>query len=107
MNVETKHRQMQLLPQARGLPVAQPSSASHAASEAQFFRQVFPRNAGLQDIQDAAQCGAVIHRPASAAFGRGREYWNQRLQCRPQLITDFSLAIPPGYGFHDLMSRLC
>ncbi len=45
--------QVQALPDAAGLPVTQATPAGHAAAEAQFLRQVFPRNPSLHYKQDA------------------------------------------------------
>lgn len=64
-----KHRQMQLVPYARGLPVSQASPASHAATETEFLRQVFPGDTRVQDVQDVAQCSPVVNRASATAFG--------------------------------------
>ncbi len=47
-----KHRHMQLVPYPSGLPVAQPSPASHATAETKLLGQVLPRDTGLQHEQE-------------------------------------------------------
>jgi len=79
--------QVQALPYAAGLPVAEATPAGHAATEAQFLRQVLPWDAGLQYEQDAVQRCPVVHSGA-ATFGRGFHHRQQRLQCLPQLVID-------------------
>ena len=44
---------MELPPDPGGLPVAKPSPAGHAAAAAHLQRQVLPRDAGLEDEEDA------------------------------------------------------
>lgn len=48
-----KQRQMQTVPYARGLPVAQSPPASHATTKAQFLGEVLTRRAHAQHEQDA------------------------------------------------------
>ncbi len=86
----TQHRQMQSIPYAGSLPISQTSPARHAAAEAQLLRQVLPRDAGLQHIQDAVERSSVIDRASPSALGRGSELRNQRFQRHPQLIADFA-----------------
>jgi hypothetical protein len=78
-----KHRQMQLVPHASGLPVSQSPPACHAATETEFLRQVFPGNACVQDIQDAIQCSPIVNRASAAAFGRWCEHPKQWFQRSP------------------------
>lgn len=78
-----QHRQMQLGPHTCRLPIPQSSPTRHAAAEAQFLRQVFPGNTGLQNVQNSVQCRPVVYRAAPTALGRGRENWNQGFQHRP------------------------
>ncbi len=81
---------MKPMPYALRLPISQTSPARHATAETQFLRQVFPRNASLQHIQDAAERGSIIDRASSSALGRGSELRNQRFQSHPQLVADFA-----------------
>ncbi|KWV13441.1 hypothetical protein ATB53_04360 [Xanthomonas translucens] len=61
---------MQTMPHAGGLPVAQTPPAGHAAAIAQFQRQIFPRDAGLQDVDDAFE-GLLITDARSPSLGEG------------------------------------
>jgi hypothetical protein len=61
--------QMHSLPYTGRLPVTKASLACHSAAKTEFLRQVFPRNPCVQDMQDAVQCCAVVHRPTATAFG--------------------------------------
>ena len=51
---------MELLPDPGGLPVAKPSPAGHAAAAAHLQRQVLPRDASLEDEEDAGQRLAIV-----------------------------------------------
>lgn len=53
---------MDSAPDAGLLPVPQSSPAGHAAATAHLARQVLPRNAGLQDKDNAGQYRAVVQR---------------------------------------------
>ena len=46
---------VELLPDPGGLPVAKPSPAGHAAAAAHLQRQVLPRDASLEDEEDAGR----------------------------------------------------
>lgn len=46
---------MNMLPDTFLLPVAQAAPTCHAGATAKLTRQVLPRNAGLEDEQDASQ----------------------------------------------------
>ncbi len=86
----TQHRQMLPMPYTGRLPVSQTSPTRHATAEAQFLREVFPRDAGLQHIQDAVERSSVIDRAPPSALGRWGEFRNQRFQCHPKFIADFA-----------------
>ncbi len=64
----TQHRQMQPMPYTGRLPVSQTSPIRHATAEAQFLREVFPRDTGLQHIQDAVERSSVIDRASPSAL---------------------------------------
>lgn len=51
------------------LPVPESSPAGHPAAKAQFFWQVFPRNAGGENEQNAIERGKIID-PWSPALYR-------------------------------------
>ncbi len=85
-----QQRQVQSMPYTGRLPISQTSPARHATAEAQLLREVFPRDAGLQHIQDAVERSSVIDRAPPSALGRGCEFRNQRFQCHPQFIADFA-----------------
>lgn len=55
-----QQRQMQALPDVFFLPVAQAAPAGHAATEAQFLRQILPWDAGGEDKLGAIEDGLVI-----------------------------------------------
>lgn len=61
--------QMQTIPDALRLPVPESSPAGHPAAKAQFFWQVFPRNAGGENEQNAIERGKIID-PWSPALYR-------------------------------------
>ncbi|XHO75188.1 hypothetical protein BCC0238_004763 [Burkholderia gladioli] len=92
----TQHRQMQSIPYAGGLPSLQTSPARYAAAEAQLLREVFPRDAGLQHIQDAVERSLVINRAPPSALGRGGGLRNQRFQRYPQFVADFASCHAAG-----------
>ncbi|KFX27252.1 hypothetical protein KR96_19065 [Ralstonia solanacearum] len=66
VQVAIEQRQMQSLSNAVGLPVPQAMSARHAAAKAQCFGQLFSRDTGMQNKQDAVQRRPII--PTRAAF---------------------------------------
>ncbi len=66
----TQHRQMQPMPYTGGLPVSQTSPARHATAETLLLREVFPRETGLQHIQDAVERSSVVDRAPPFALGR-------------------------------------
>ncbi|KHJ64063.1 hypothetical protein NCPPB3923_04895 [Burkholderia glumae] len=90
----TQHRQMQPMPYTGRLPVSQTSPTRHATAEAQFLREVFLRDAGLQHIQDAVERSSVVDRAPPSALGRWGEFRNQRFQLHPQLVADFASCHP-------------
>ena len=61
---------MELAPDACLLPVAQPSPTGHSAATAHLQRQQLPRNAALQDEDDAGQGGADLN-VLNLPFARG------------------------------------
>jgi hypothetical protein len=70
-----------------GLPVAKPSPAGHAAAAAHLQRQVLPRDAGLEDEEDAGQRLAIVE---GLATGESEPPWlewrQQRLDPFPEFI---------------------
>jgi len=50
---------MDLLPNARTLPVVQASPIGHARAATQFFRQHLPRNPAPEDKQNTRKAAAV------------------------------------------------
>jgi hypothetical protein len=62
---------MDLIPDARGLPVAQAVPAGHATATAHLLRQVLPRQAGLEDEDDPGEDFAIVQEGASALGLRG------------------------------------
>lgn len=62
---------MQAMPDAGGLPVAQPAPTGHAAAVAQIQGKFFPWDAGTQDIDDAVE-GLLIADARPPSFGRRR-----------------------------------
>ncbi|KHJ61737.1 hypothetical protein NCPPB3923_17180 [Burkholderia glumae] len=66
----TQYRQMQPMPYTGGLPVSQTSPAPHAAAETLLLREVFPRDAGLQHIQDAVERSSDQSSTACVAYPR-------------------------------------
>ncbi|AOD17949.1 hypothetical protein BER93_07175 [Xanthomonas fragariae] len=78
---------MQTMPHTGGLPITQPAPAGHAAAVAQLHRQVFPRHARAQDIDDAVE-GLLITDTRPSTFGRTLHLRNQRLDALPQRNGD-------------------
>lgn len=74
----SQQRQMQLVPHACGLPLAQPAPARHAAAKAQFLRQILPSNACAQHEEDAVERKLVIQ-AGTSSLRRGLHYRQQRL----------------------------
>jgi len=56
------------LPQARGLPVPEPSSAGHARTTAQFFGEQFPGDPAAQHKENTGQDLSVRHSGPAAAW---------------------------------------
>jgi hypothetical protein len=57
-----QQRVVQLVPDARLLPIPQATPACHAAAEADLLRNHRPGNAGSQHEQNASQRFAIAHR---------------------------------------------
>ena len=75
-----QHGLVQLLPDTRGVPVAQAPPASHATAVPKGLRKVFPGNACLQHEQDAVEGSFIAHAQlACTVFGRRHEGWDQGL----------------------------
>ena len=78
---------VELLPDPGGLPVAKPSPAGHAAAAAHLQRQVLPRDASLEDEEDAGQRLAIVE---GLATGESEPPWlgwrQQRLDPFPEFI---------------------
>lgn len=85
-----QQRQVQSMPYTGRLPISQTSPARHDTAEAQLLRAVFPRDAGLQHIQDAVERSSVIDRAPASALGRGGEFRDLRFRRHPQLVADFA-----------------
>jgi hypothetical protein len=85
-----QERLVELLPDARRLPLAQAVEQGHPAA-AHLRREVLPREAGLQDEQDAAQAHAVGD-PRVPALGARLVHRQQRLDDRPQRVGDKDLG---------------
>jgi hypothetical protein len=80
-----QHGVMDALPHTGLLPCMQAPPATHAAAAAQFTGKIFPRQACLEDEQDAGQSGAVVNARAPA-FGGRTMCWQQWLNQYPQVV---------------------
>lgn len=102
-----KQRQMQALPHAVILPVAKPTPACHATTEAHFLQQVLPWDASVQHEQNAIQYRPVIYSRTSA-FWRAWPLRQQRLKRLPQFVTN-SLSCHPTSNVYPSLSndRFC
>ena len=78
---------MKKVPDAGDLPVSQPSPAGHAAAVAQFLRQILPRDASAQDIDDAVE-GLLIADTRPPSLGRALHWRNQGFDALPQRCGD-------------------
>src|SRR4051812_21095100 len=67
-----EQRVVERLPDAGLLPIAQPAPAARPAAAAHLLREHLPRDAALEDEEDAGQRRAVLDRRA-AALRAGRE----------------------------------
>ena len=85
------------LPKARLLPVPQPPPAGHAGAAAHLLWKHLPRDAGLQDEEDAGECGAIIER-RTAAFRTRWSWREQRSKEGPQTIRNQTSCHPPRDG---------
>ena len=72
------------IPDAGLLPIAQAAPAGHPAAAAHFLRQVFPRDACLEDKQDARKRFAIRQRLAPVRLGPLG--WEQRFDYVPQVV---------------------
>ena len=72
------------VPYAGLLPIAQAAPAGHPAPAAHFLRQVFPRDAGLEDEQDPRQRLAIRQRLAPVRFRPLG--WEERFDDVPQVV---------------------
>lgn len=88
---------MQLLPDPGLLPVAQPAPAGRTAAAVQLRRQHLPRDAGLEDEDDAGEGGTSGHAGA-AALGLGRFLWQERLDGLAEVVGDEGFVL---YGPND------
>jgi hypothetical protein len=61
-----QQHQVQLVPHPRGLPLAQPAPARHAAAKTQFLGQVLPGDACAQHEEDAVEGKLVIQARTSS-----------------------------------------
>lgn len=66
-----QHGVMNALPRTCLLPCMQAPPPTHAAAATEFTGKIFPRQAGLDDEQDAGQGGAVVNAKAPS-FGLER-----------------------------------
>jgi len=76
----------ELLPDPGGLPVAEPSPAGHAAAAAHLQRQELPRDAGLEDEEDAGQRLAIVE---GLATRESEPPWLGRRQQRLDPFPEF------------------
>jgi hypothetical protein len=76
-----------LIPDAGGLPVAQAIPTGHAAPAAHLLRQVFPRDAGLEDEDDPGEDVAIVQE-GSSALGLGGMGWDQGLNQFPKFVRE-------------------
>ena len=74
---------MQMLPETRLLPVAQPTPATHPAAAAYLSRQHLPGQPGAQDEQDTGQ-----RRPVSDRTSAALRTWPGRRQMRGDLAPE-------------------
>src|SRR5947207_8492769 len=80
-----------LVPDARGLPVAQAVPAGHATTTAHLLRQVLPGQAGLEDEDDPGEDFAIVQEGASAFGLRGMRR-DQRLDQFPEFVWEQGLG---------------
>jgi hypothetical protein len=80
---------VQLLPDARLFPGAQPAPRSHPAAEAKLLRQVLPAASSVQHEQDPLQHAAVVERLATRIAEAPLLLPQQRLNPLPQPVPRF------------------
>ena len=95
-----QHGLMQLLPYACLIPLTQSSPACHAAAIAQSLGQVFPRDASLENKQDAVEGGFITDGAVATTFAGCNERGNEGLQLLPQLFAD-------GGSGHETVKHKC
>lgn len=78
---------LEAVPHASLLPIAQPAPARHAAAAAHLLGQHLPRDARLQNEEDAGQ-GSTVGQARSAALRFRRLRRQQRLYHRPERIRE-------------------
>ena len=85
------HEQLlvQRVPHARLLPGPQPPPARHARAIAVLARQILPRDPGVQHMQDPIEHQPIVDRLAAGIAPTPTfAHRDQRLDLRPQLVTD-------------------
>jgi hypothetical protein len=85
---EVEQHPMQHFPHAGLLPIAQAPPAGAPASAAHFLEAHLPRDAALEDEDDAGQGGGPIFDPWPTACGLWRFGRQQRFYDLPQLVGD-------------------
>lgn len=86
-------------------PLGQTAPAGHARPEAEFLRQVFPGDPGVQHEEDALEHEPVRIPLASRMPGPTLDLGQQRLDHRPQLVVDFPRLRPSHLTPPDQRSR--
>jgi len=85
-----QEQSVQRVPHAGVAPLLHAVPEGHATAP-HLLREIFPRDAGLEDEQDARQTDAV-GRARLAPLGAGRVYGKNRLNQCPQFVGHQQLA---------------
>src|SRR5829696_8514694 len=108
-NTEASSSLVQTLPHPRLLPLAQSSPAGDAGAATHLLGEHLPRDATLQDEDDAGECRAVVH-SRSTAFGFGRFVGQQRFYGVPQFVgyefLSHNSPLPASAGFDRITKTL-
>ncbi len=87
---------MQPRPHAGIGPLRQTSPAGHARTEPQLLREVFPRDPGVQDEQDALEYQPVRVTPPTRMTSTSLHPRQERFDHRPEFIVHFP-RLPPSH----------
>jgi hypothetical protein len=82
-----EHSQVQAVPDASLLPLAQAAPAGDATTAAEFLGQILPGQAGLEHEEDAGECRAIGD-AGTSSFGFGKFGWEQRRDHLPERVAD-------------------